>query len=66
MVREIQVEFANSEPRAGWVDTDDLNDGLSRTGQALSNDLHYSAEGYRVLGRRFAEKAIELIDKFNE
>jgi hypothetical protein len=25
------------------------------------NGLHYSAEGYKLLGKRFAEKAAELI-----
>ena len=32
-VREAQVEFAQSSPHFGWVDTDDLNDGLNRRGQ---------------------------------
>jgi len=25
------------------------------------NDLHYSVDGYKILGKRFAEKSIELI-----
>ncbi|MEM1069459.1 MAG: sialate O-acetylesterase [Planctomycetota bacterium] len=62
MVRDIQVKVAKSNPRFAWVDTDDLNDGLNRRGKAIKNDLHYSGEGYKTLGRRFAETAIELIE----
>ncbi len=53
-VREAQVEFSGSDPRYGWVDTDDLN--------GPENDLHYTKRGYRGLGRRFADKAIELLE----
>lgn len=63
MVREIQVKVAKSNPRFDWVDTDDLNDGLNRGGKKIANDLHYSAEGYKSLGTRFAEKALALIKK---
>ena len=63
MVREIQVKVAESDPRFDWVDTDDLNDGKNRKGKEIANDLHYSAEGYKTLGKRFAEKAIALIRK---
>ena len=59
---QAQVEFAQSAPlRRAWVDTDDLNDGLNRRGKKIENDLHYSAEGYKELGRRFAREAIGLI-----
>ena len=34
---------------------------LNLANTSLSCDLHYSAAGYRTLGRRFAEKAIGLI-----
>lgn len=60
-LREIQVEVADSSERFRWVNTDDLNDGLNRKGRKISNDLHYSAEGYKILGTRFAESAIELV-----
>ena len=60
-VRAAQVEVAETEPRTAWVDTDDLNDGTSRRGKEISNALLYSAQGYITLGRRFAEKSIELI-----
>ena len=58
-IRRTQVEFAESYPRGAWVDTDDLND--RQQGDKIVNDLHYTAEGYRILGQRFAEKAIELV-----
>ena len=62
LVREIQVKVADSNPRFAWVNTDDLNDGLNRRGKAIKNDLHYSGEGYKTLGKRFAETAVKLIE----
>ena len=53
MVRQSQVEVAESDPRGAWVDTDDLN--------GPKNGLHYTKEGYKILGKRFAAKAINLI-----
>ena len=53
MVRQAQVEVAESDIRGAWVDTDDLN--------GPNNDLHYTKEGYKILGERFATKAINLI-----
>jgi hypothetical protein len=61
MIRDIQVKVADSSSRFTWIDTDDLNDGYSCDGKAITNDLHMSAEGYITMGERFAEKAIELI-----
>jgi hypothetical protein len=58
-IRRIQQEFAETHPRGAWVDTDDLND--RKEGDKVIHDLHYNAEGYSILGIRFAEKAIELI-----
>lgn len=43
-----------------WVDTDDLNDFSNSP-----NDLHYTSEGYRILGERFAEEAIDIIAEAN-
>lgn len=60
-VREAQVLVAKEDPRGDWVDTDDLNDGKNKRGQQIKDDLHYSVEGYKTLGRRFADKSIELI-----
>ena len=61
MVREAQVKVAESDPRFAWVNTDDLNDGVNRKGKPIKNDLHYSAEGYKILGKRFAQSALKLI-----
>ncbi len=61
IVRKAQVKVAASSRRYAWVDTDDLNDGVDRKGRKITNGLHYSAEGYKLLGKRFAEKAAELI-----
>ena len=61
MVREAQVKVAKSNSRFEWVNTDDLNDGLNRGGREIKNYFHYSAEGYKTLGKRFAENALRLI-----
>ena len=60
-IREVQVKLAESHEEYRWVDTDDLNDGVNANGKPISDDLHYSVEGYKTLGNRFAEQAIELI-----
>ena len=54
-VRKAQVEVAEKNPRGAWVDTDDLN--------GPKDGLHYNKEGYAELGKRFAEKAVELVKK---
>lgn len=56
-VRAAQEKVAADEPVAAWVDTDDLNP------DAKGKGLHYSKPGYAELGKRFAEKAIELVGK---
>ena len=53
LVRKAQVEFAETTPHAAWIDTDDIN--------GPENALHYTKEGYKVMGERFARKSIELI-----
>lgn len=62
MIRDIQVKVAESNPRFAWVDTDDLNDGQNRNGKDITNDLHYSGEGYKEFGRRMAAAALKLIE----
>jgi Carbohydrate esterase, sialic acid-specific acetylesterase len=62
MVREAQVAVAEADPRGAWVNTDDLNDKKNTDG-SVKNELHYTDEGYKILGQRFAEKAIALISK---
>ena len=54
-VRAIQEKVAKEDRRGAWVDTDDLN--------GPKDDLHYTKEGFVELGRRFAEKTIELLGK---
>jgi hypothetical protein len=61
MVRDAQEVFAETHPRAVWVGTDDLNDGVNRQGQEINDDLHLSEDGYRILGDRFAAAATSLI-----
>jgi hypothetical protein len=63
MVREAQVALAEADPRGAWVDTDDLNDKINKSNNTVRHDLHYTHDGYKTLGRRFAEKAIELIKR---
>jgi len=53
MVRDVEVQAAKEIPRATWVDTDDLN--------GPKNGIHATKEGFKILGERFAEKAIALI-----
>ena len=53
-MRKVQMKLADENPRACWVDTDDLN------GEKQS--LHYvRPEGYRKLGARYVEAAKKLI-----
>lgn len=61
-VREEQVAVAKADPSIAWVDTDDLNDGKNRQGKTIKDDLHYSVEGYKVLGERFAKESMALIE----
>ncbi len=61
MIRDIQVKVADSNPRFGWINTDDLNDGYNRAGKAIKDDLHMSDTGYIDMGERFADKAIQII-----
>jgi hypothetical protein len=62
-LREVQVAVAEGSPRGAWVDTDDLNDKPAKGGAGTRDDLHYTKEGYKVLGERFAKAAIDLIGR---
>ena len=59
-VRKALVAVAEDDPHGAWVDCDDLNDKTSNG--KTNNDLHYTPEGYRVLGQRYARQAKALID----
>ncbi len=53
-MRQLQVSITEQNPRAVWVDTDDLN--------GEKNDLHYvKSDGYKKLGERYVEAAKKLI-----
>lgn len=54
-VRAAQVKVATEDPLAAWVDTDDIN--------GVQKNLHHTKAGYEILGRRFAQKAVELLGK---
>lgn len=55
MIREVQLKTAQELPRADWVDTDDLNDDQK-------DPIHATKAGFVIMGKRFAEKAIALIN----
>jgi hypothetical protein len=60
-VRDAQVHFAETYPRGAWIDTDDCNTGMNSQGKDVVDDLHMSVDGYKLMGERYAEKAIRLI-----
>lgn len=55
LVRDEQVKVSEASERGAWIDTDDL--------EMKGDNLHYNAEGYKMMGQRFAEAAIALIKK---
>ena len=59
-VRKAQVDLANQDPRGAWVDCDDLNDKESNG--VKRNDLHYTKQGYELLGRRYVRQAKAILD----
>ena len=60
-VREAQVAVAKSDTRGAWVDCDDLNNKVKKGVEV--DDLHYTKEGYALLGKRYARQARALVDK---
>ena len=66
-IQAIQEKVARETPDCTIILTDDLNTGDSKPHwktkeiRKYVDDLHMSAEGYRVLGTRFAEASIELL-----
>jgi hypothetical protein len=63
-----QEAVAKNTPNCIIIDTDDLNTGPSKPNWKTKkisqyvDDLHMSAEGYKILGTRFAEAAIRLLE----
>lgn len=58
-VRKAQHEIADEDPRGGWVDVDDLNN-REKDGEII-NAVHYTKEGYVILGQRFARQGHALV-----
>lgn len=58
-VRDTQVRLGNTTGNA-WIDTDDLNGGDP---SKPDGDIHFPKEGALVVGQRFADKAIERIER---
>lgn len=52
-VRKAQVDVAEADANADWINTDDLE----------QNGLHFGGRSYRTMAQRFAEKTIALIRK---
>ena len=59
-VRQGQVNLAKSDPLGAWVDCDDLNN--KEKNGVTTDDLHYTKEGYELLGRRYVRQAKLLIE----
>ena len=49
------MKVAEASERGAWIDTDDL--------PMRGDNLHYNAEGFKVMGQRFADAAIGLIKR---
>jgi hypothetical protein len=64
-IRGIQVKVAESSSNFDWVNTDEFNTGEGLNGNQVKDDIHMSKEGYRDLGKAFAEKTITLINSKN-
>ena len=60
-VRKAQIKVSKDDTLGAWVDCDDLNNMTGRDGK-MRDDLHYTKEGYELLGRRFARQAKSLTD----
>ncbi|MCG6158032.1 sialate O-acetylesterase [Rubinisphaera margarita] len=60
IVRQAQVQVAEDDPLGAWVDCDDLNN--KKKGEITVNDLHYTQEGYELLGRRYVRQAKALVE----
>jgi lysophospholipase L1-like esterase len=64
-----QEKVAADTPNCTIFSSDDLNTGASpphwKTKKVTQrvDDLHMSADGYKILGSRFAEESIKLLQK---
>ncbi len=55
LIRQVQEQVAEDDPLGAWVDCDDLNN--KKKDEIMTNDLHYTREGYELLGRRYVRQA---------
>lgn len=59
-IRKFQVDIAEADERGAWIDCDDLND---KGAEGTKHDvLHYTKDGYELLGRRYVRQAKALIE----
>ena len=58
-VRKAQCEIADEDLRGAWVDVDDLND--KEVKGKMQSVVHYTREGYKTLGQRFARQGHALV-----
>ena len=71
-VSAAQEKVARDTANCKLIISDDLNTGDSppnwKTGKVSQriDDLHMSAEGYKILGTRFAEASIDLLNKIKK
>ena len=66
LVRDAQVEVAESRPRTAWGNSDDLKDVGGWRGKRTKTILQKHQKGRIILGQRFAEQAIELIRRIED
>ncbi len=59
-VRKVQVKLGEDHEMGAWINTDDLNGGEA---DKPGGDVHYPQAKIKILGERFAAKAVELIRK---
>ena len=58
-VRKAQREIVKEDPRGAWVDVDDLNN--KEVKGKIQSVVHYTKEGYQILGQRFARQGYALV-----
>jgi hypothetical protein len=49
-IRDVQVAIAEADPKASWIDLDDLGKGL-----------HYKDDAYLKMGARFVDATVKLL-----
>jgi hypothetical protein len=59
------IPVVEADPHGAWLETDDCNDVTGKPGAdvRIVINVHYTDDGYKLLGELFANKAIELIKK---